>query len=187
MRRFHLESKLQDFLTGDCDDATRAEVEELLANDPKAKALFEEMAEAHAALLLLRERPAPPVPMDAIQRSISAGNFVARPEPELAAWGARFYKRVAAAALLLCGVSLGMLVHRSFQDQQQTVTADPAVTANPARTSVMPEPGVDLNGEITAFDLMRRNSGFRDGGELATFTPTDSVIPVVDFGGSGRR
>ena len=177
MRRFRLETRLHDFLTGECDEATRREVEHLLAHDGQAKALFEEMREAHEALLVLRERPAPDAPVDAIRDAIrdpmSAGRFTSRPEPELAAWGARFYKRLAAASVLVCGVSLGLLAYRSFEKSEPTITADPA-----ARRPLL-EIEADRTGEISALDFMRRNRAFRDGGKLVTFTPTDAVMPTL--------
>lgn len=165
--RFGLESKLHDYLTGECDAGTRAEVEELLARDAKARALFEEIRAAHEALLLLRDRPAPEAPLDDIRAAIASSVFAGKPQPDMEAWGARFYKRVAAAAVLTCGVSLGFLAQQAFRDEQPT-----------ASTPVVPPPerGVDVAGEISAFDLMQRNNG-----NLVTVTPTDAVTPEIEF------
>jgi len=163
--RFGLESKLHDYMTGACDEATRAEIEALLARDAKARALLEEMRAAHEALLMLRDRPTPEAPLDRIRTAIASGVFAGKPQPDMEAWGTRFYKRVAAAAVLTCGVSLGILAQHSLRSEAPTAPVVPA-----------PEPGVDVAGEISAFELMRRNNG-----NLVTVTPTDSVTPVLEF------
>ncbi|MHC4407822.1 MAG: anti-sigma factor family protein [Planctomycetota bacterium] len=163
-----LESKLHAFLTDECDEATRREVEELLANDAKARALFEEMRQAHEALLLLRDRPAPEAPLENIQRTIAAGIFAGKPEPEMAAWGTRFYKRVAAAAVILCGISIGFAVQRSLRPDQP-VAERPAIAAEPPSMGHTP-------GEISAFDLIQRNNG-----KLRTRTATDAVMPALEL------
>ncbi|MHC4411118.1 MAG: anti-sigma factor family protein [Planctomycetota bacterium] len=165
-----LETKLHAFLTDECDDATRREVEELLANDTKARALFEEIREAHTALLLLRDRPAPEAPLDNIQRTIAAGIFAGKPEPEMAAWGTRFYKRVAAAAVILCGISIGFAVQRSLRPDQP-VAERPTIAAEPPSMGHTPTPG-----EISAFDLIQRNNG-----KLRTRTATDAVMPALEL------
>ena len=169
MGSFGTETKLHAFLTGECDDATRREVESLLANDPKARALFEEMREAHEALLVLRDRPAPEAPLDDIRRAIAAGVFAGKPEPEMSAWGTRFYKRVAAAAVIVCGISIGFAVQRSLQsplpaaDEPERIAEPPSIRGN-------------APGEISAFELIRRNKG-----KLRTRTGDGAVMPALDF------
>ncbi len=165
-----LESKLHAFLTDECDEATRREVERLLANDAKARALFEQMRQAHEALLLLRDRPAPEAPLGNIQRAIAAGVFAGKPEPEMAAWGTRFYKRVAAAAVILCGISIGFAVQRSFS-ANQPVSHRPTIAAEPPSMGHTRTPG-----EISAFDLIQRNNG-----KLRTRTATDAVMPALEL------
>ena len=169
MARFGLESKLQEFLTGECDEATRREVESLLANDPKARALYEEMREAHEALLVLRDRPAPDAPVDDIQRAIAAGVFVGKPEPEMAAWGTRFYKRVAAAAVLVCGITIGYSVQKSVRAPPPV--EQPSVAAEPPSVPHTPGPG-----EVSAYELLQRNNG-----KLPTRTATDTVMPAFEL------
>jgi len=171
MRRYRLESRLHDFLTGECDEAERHAVESLLERDEKARALLEEMREAHDALLLLRDRPAPDAPLDDIRRTIAAGVFQGKPEPVMNAWGTQFYKRVAAAAVLVGGVSLGLLAHDSFRAEEPATTA----TTESAPSKPSPEPLRGEPGGISAYELMRRNNG-----NLVTFTPTDSVRPVIE-------
>ena len=176
-----LEAQLQDYLDGACSDAERAEVESLLASDPKAQALFEEMRSAHDALQLLRERPTPEVPMDQIQLGIAGHVFAGRPEPDMQAWGNTFYKRLAAAAVLLCGLSLGLFVHEKF-------SGAPDPEAPTAREDNTPDvAGLQDPGEITALELINRNRVRQPDGGLVTFTPTDSVEPTFEIVGREGR
>jgi len=192
MRRMQLESKLHDFLTGECDAATRVEVEALLQKDAKARALLEEMRDAHEALLMLRDRPAPEAPVDDIRRAIATRVFAGKPEPVMAAWGTQFYKRVAAAALIVGGVSVGFAVqsslNRSGNAPDTTITTQPSEdAASDARTVRLDEGRVDdgaippaekrgypVRG-VDAYELMQRTNG-----NLVTLTPTDSVMPVFE-------
>jgi len=105
--------------------------------------------------------------------------FAGRPEPDMHAWGNRFYKRVAAAAVLLCGLSLGVAVHSSSNG---TGTENNSTDATERSNKRAPrERNVDVTGEITAFDLMNQNDG-----RLVTFTPTDAVEPTYEFSGVQR-
>jgi anti-sigma factor RsiW len=194
MRRFHLESMLHDFLTGECDEATRLEVESLLERDAKARALLEEMRDAHEALQLLRNRPAPQAPVDDIRRAIASHVFAGKPEPVMTAWGTRFYKRVAAAAVLLCGASVGFAVHHSLSTPAPNALERPASTDSSAASrntgsGNAPEATVRAPSEtippasergrpvrgIDAFELMSKTNG-----NLVTVTPTDAVMPLYE-------
>ncbi|MEM8884102.1 MAG: hypothetical protein AAGD14_08550 [Planctomycetota bacterium] len=184
MRRFQLESKLHDYLANELDASARAEVEALLARDESARALLDEMRAADDALSLLRDRQAPEAPLEAIQRQIAAGVFAGRPEPELHAWGTRFYKRVAAAAVLTCGVSLGLLGHNVWSNGStsvETPVSDRAPVVHDIRK--LPEMGVDVDGNIVdTYEFLNRNRN-----NLATFTPTDSVTPSLEIDPFRRR
>jgi anti-sigma factor RsiW len=183
-----VEEQLHEYLQGTLDETSQREVETLLANNAEAQALFNQMREAHGALKTLRERPTPEAPLDTIQLAITqrtgaSAVFAGRPEPDMHAWGNRFYKRVAAAAVLLCGLSLGVAVHTSLSNGLSDGSTDAAESSSSDRSpdDAKRTPGernVDVTGEITAFDLMNRNKG-----NLVTFTPTDSVEPTYEFSG----
>ncbi len=112
LRRSPLELRLADYLAGELEPDARAAVEALLARDAAARALLERMRSARAALLLLRERPNPPLParevLPRIHAAIAAQAFERRPRLFLEGTGTRTYRRVALAATLLCAVSLGL-------------------------------------------------------------------------------
>ena len=113
MRKSRLNQLLQDYVAGDCTDEQAAEVQNLLAQDGKARALCEEMRTAHEALQTLRERSAPAVSADDalphIRAAITRDAFRQKPQLFLEGEGTRFYRRLAAAALLLFAVSVSLL------------------------------------------------------------------------------
>lgn len=115
------DNRLHDYVAGDLDGNAAAEVEEQLAQDAEARARLEEVRAAHEALLALRERREPPVSagdvLPAIQAAIAVERFQARPRLPLEGQGARFYRRLAAAALLLCALSLSLLALRSGEPE----------------------------------------------------------------------
>lgn len=182
MLRKNLESRLEEYVAGDGDATTRAEVEALLARDPKARALHDEIRAAHEALLSLRDRPEPPVSADDalphIQRALAANFFAGKPPLELQSWSTVFYRRLAVAAVLLCGVSLGLFLHGKLTEAP-TPTATPTASQEPStedrefnlRTGSMNRHG----GAINALDFMNRNDG-----KFMTFTPTDAVVPLLE-------
>ena len=185
MLRSKLESRLEEYVAGDADAAACAEIEALLARDPKARALHDEIRAAHDALLTLRHRPEPPVSADDalphIQRALAAAAFAGKPPLELQSWSTRFYKRVAVAAVLLCGVSLGLFLHGKLVP---TATTDGASPANTATATPTPEdrgfnvrtiPAHFGGATISGLDWMNQNHG-----KLVTFTPTDAVVPLLE-------
>ena len=110
--RQKLERLLHDYVAGDLDDTQRADVEALLERDPKARALHDEIATAHDALVSLRDRPEPPVSardvLPEIRSAIAAHQFEERPKLYMDGSGRRFYQRVALAATLLLAVTVGL-------------------------------------------------------------------------------
>ena len=147
--------------------------------------MHDEIRAAHDALLTLRDRPDPPVSADDalphIQRALAAAAFAGKPPLELQSWSTVFYKRLAVAAVLLCGVSLGLYMHGKLTAVPAGATDTPAAHAQPdatpddrefnLRTNTM-----RANGEtITGLDWMNRNNG-----KLVTFTPTDAVVPLLE-------
>lgn len=178
MIRRQLEDQLHAYVRGTLDDSATREIESLLENDAAARALFDEIRESHDALSMLRDRPTPNAPLENIQLAIASTVFAGRPEPDMHAWGNRFYKRVAAAAVLLCGLSLGVAVHSSLNGPADGAENGQATTNAPRKTRTVRERNVDVTGEITALELMKQNNG-----ALVTFTPTDSVEPTYEHAG----
>ena len=185
MLRSRLESRLEEYVAGDADATARAEIEALLARDPKARALHDEIRAAHEALLTLRHRPAPPVSADDalphIQRALAAAAFAGKPPLELQSWSTVFYKRVAVAAVLLCGVSLGLFLHGKLAAVPASENATPAASAQPDATEadrgffVRGKSSNVRRGTISGLDWMNRTKG-----KLVTFTPTDAVVPLLE-------
>jgi len=188
MNQRRLERQLQEYLEGTLDETARREVETVLADarsasGAKARALLDEMRDAQDALAALRDRPTPEAPLKKIQLAIASTVFAGRPEPDMHAWGNRFYKRVAAAAVLLCGLSLGVAGHSTMKGAGGSLKgagaeSESAETTERANKRAPRERNVDVTGEITAFDLMNQNDG-----RLVTFTPTDAVEPTYEFSG----
>ncbi|MHC4952719.1 MAG: hypothetical protein ACYTGZ_02420 [Planctomycetota bacterium] len=184
MRRSILESRLEEYVAGDADAATRAELEALLARDPKARALLDEIQRAHDALTSLRDRPEPPVPagdaLSNIQRAIAAQVFAGKPRLELQSSSTRFYRRLAVAAVLLCGISLGLFLHGKLTGD---TVAPNAITASgesgssdeSAEGPSQDEREFNIRGEISALEWLTASKGVID-----TRTPTDSVIPLFE-------
>jgi len=188
MLRSKLESRLEEYVAGDLDAGARAEIEALLARDAKARALHDEIRAAHDALCTLRDRPAPPVSADDalshIQRALAADVFAGKPTLELQSWSTVFYRRVAVAAVLLCGVSLGLFLHGKLTASSP---ATPTAAQSPSRGA--PSKGAPST-EDRGFNVKRGNwnrgsiSGLdwinKSNGKLVTFTPTDAVVPLLE-------
>jgi hypothetical protein len=175
MLRSKLESRLEAFVAGEVDDATRTEIETLLARDANARRLHDEIREAHDALQILRDRPEPPFSAEdalpRIVRAMSAHAFTGKPPLELQSWATVFYRRVAVAALLLCGVSMGLFLHNRM-------APPPAIESTPVATPGLSTEDRTFNvrgGTISGLDWMNLN-----GGNLVTFTPTDAVMPLIE-------
>ena len=103
--------------------------------------------------------------------------FAGKPRLELQSSGTRFYRRVAVAAVLLCGMSLGLVIHREFIApgvDDGTPHATPVATPSEEdRTFTV------MSGDaVNALDWLDQS-----GGNLVTLTPTDSIIPIFDEGG----
>jgi len=189
MMRSKLESRLEEYVAGDADDAACAEIEALLARDHRARALHDEMRAAHDALLTLRDRPEPPVSADdalpRIQRALAASVFAGKPPLELQSWSTVFYRRVAVAAVLLCGVSLGLFLHGKLAANpasDDTVSENRwAASKSRGRSGSGLAPSIEdrmfnlRGGSISGLDWINRN-----GGNLVTFTPTDAVVPLIE-------
>ncbi len=144
MRKSRLNHLLQDYVAGDCTDEQAAEVRNLLAEDGKARALYEEMRAAHEALQTLRDRPAPAVSADNalphIRAAITRDAFRQKPQLFLEGEGTRFYRRLAAAALLLFAVSISLLA-------LNRVSKNGTPTEPPVAGKVVPveeRPGIEL-------------------------------------------
>jgi len=129
MRRSRLTQTLHDYVAGDLDAAKRAAVEQRLASDPVAQALLEEIRDAHEALCVLRDRPAPPrLAEDAlphIHAAIAAEGFSRRPVLSLEGGGTRYYRRLALAATVLFAVTAGLFAYK-FAGGDGAAPAEPA-------------------------------------------------------------
>lgn len=175
-RRSRLDSLLHDYAAGDLDEAARAEVERLLAGDPRARALFEEICRAREALALLRERPDPPIgaqeALPAIRAAIAADRFVRRPRLSLESFGARYYRRLALAACAMLAVTVGLLVLHDG-------TPAPAAPAPQGTPTVTVErelvPFVEMDA-LSFFDMLERQGRSPD--ELPRYVPTSTVVPI---------
>ena len=172
MRRSRLKSLLHDYVAGDLDEAARADVERLLARDPEARALLEEVRGAHEALASLRDRPDPPVRADevlpAIQAAIADQRYERRPRLHLEGQGARFHRRLALAASVLFAATVALLL----------AGRDPAEVPGPAPTEVSEReisPFTEMDAE-TLFEMLEREG--LDPEELPRYVPTSTVIPV---------
>lgn len=150
MRRSRLEALLHDYAAGDLGEADCREVERLLASDPKARALLDEIEAAQGALHLLRDRPEPRVTgrdvFPRIQAAIAAQGFEARPHLPLEGIGTRYYRRLAIAATLLLALTIGLFSIRG------PGKADGVVDR------MAPEAPSDLSA-MSALDLGRRREG----------------------------
>ena len=180
MHNRQLESRLEAYVAGDLSGEECAEIEARLASESKARALHDRIRRAHDALASLRDRPEPPMRADEalanIQRAIAANVFAGKPRLELQSAGTRFYRRVAVAAVLLCGVSLGLVIHREFVAPDTGVTDSASTGARPSAATTGDDRMIYLRaGETDAFEWLNES-----GGNLITLTPTNSVIPVFD-------
>ncbi len=181
MRDRKLLSRLEEYVAGDLGAAEVTVLEARLAADPAARSLHDEVRAAHEALVSLRDRPQPPVAADEalahIQRAIASNVFAGKPRLELQSSATRFYRRLAVAlgtaAVLLCGMSLGLVIHSQFVapdagDGTGTPHATPASTPSNADREFF----VITDG-VSALDWLDQS-----GGNLVTLTPTDSIIPI---------
>lgn len=178
--RSRLEMLLQDYAAGDLDADAAAEAERLIAEDPKARALFEEIRAAHESLALLRERPEPPVSaadaMARIRAGIAAEAFARRPRLYLEGEGTRIYRRLAIAASLLFALSLSFFLLRSNPAPVERVFHPTPTGAERARMLNLVEAG--RKDGMSAADMMRlvREMGMKP--DEAVFRPQESAIPV---------
>ena len=136
MRTSRLTQLLNDYVAGDLDADGRAAVERELASDPTARALLDEVREAHDALCVLRDRPEPPHraedALPRIQAAIAAHGFTDRPVLPLEGEGTRYYRRLAMAATLLFAVTAGAfaLYSSGGGDTPPVATPETAVEAS---------------------------------------------------------
>ena len=177
MRRSRLEALLHDYTAGDLGEAECREVERLLAADPAARALHQEIAAAQGALRLLRDRPEPPVAardvLPGIQAAIAAHAFEARPKLALEGLGTRYYRRLAIAATLLLALTVGFFAFRGAPagDGVQVPPAPPDLTS-----------AVELGrrpGGIPAEEFLRFLDRTSDPSELRVY-PLINVIEIAE-------
>jgi len=125
--------RLHDYVAGDLDEASAAELERLLGRDPEMRAEFERIRESHEALRLLRDRPEPPMAAaDALPRiraAIAAERFAPRARLYLESPATRVYRRLALAATFLLAVTVAYFASR-----------DPAAPAAPPARALVPPP-----------------------------------------------
>lgn len=167
--RTRLEQILHDYVAGDLDAPARAEVEERLRRDPAARALLDEVREAHDALSVLRERPEPPMgshdALPRIQAAIAAHVFERRPRLPLEGQGTRFYRRFAYAALLLCAFTVAVFVSRDGGTPVET----PVVVAPPERPGLVP---------MTAEEYLRLLDRVGGDPDKLAIPLEDDVVPI---------
>jgi len=199
-----LAHRLHAYLADDLDQAQRAAVEARLRRDPRARAMLEEIALAHDALLLLRERPAPPVHaadvLPKIQAAIAAQQFETRPKLHMDGRGRRFYQRVALAATLLLGMTVALWTWTRGEDTTDGGGVSRSDGPQPVETILDPRPSASTRGLVPAelADYAARE-GAMDGlawinllkryglkPEDVRFTPHHGVLPVSD-GATERR
>ncbi|MHC4339965.1 MAG: hypothetical protein ACYSX0_07100 [Planctomycetota bacterium] len=182
-RRSRLEQRIEDYVAGDLDEAAARELEQHIARDEKARALYEQARDAHEALATLRERPEPPVGADevlpAIRAAIAEGQFAPRPRLELEGQGARYYRRIAMAASILFAATAGVMIAMgAFRDSPAPVPVPRVVYEGPLPSDEAPL-------EVNAYELMEklRREG-RSG--LPRVVPIDGVVPI-SAGSAERR
>lgn len=173
-----IERQLADYLAGDLDPEARAALDATLARDPAARALLDEMRSAREALLLLRERPSPPLhareALPRIQAAIAAQAFERRPRLFLEGMGSRTYRRVAVAATLLCAVSLGLWWSNRGGE---VAPASPPAARVPA-ASERPLRRILERGEMSGAEYLRLLDEIgAEPGDLRD-SPFDDVIPI---------
>jgi hypothetical protein len=171
MRPGRLARTLHDYVAGDLDEAARAEVEELLRRDPKARALLDEVRAAHEALSVLRQRPEPPVRagdvLPHIRAAIVAEGFEARPRLPLEGQGTRFYRRFAYAALLLCAFTVAIFVTRGGGEARPETPM--TREAPPERPGLVP---------MTAEQYLRLLDRVGGDPDKLAITLEDDVVPI---------
>ena len=182
-RSRQLKEALHDYVAGDLDETAAREVERRVQSDPDVRALLDEVRAAHEALLILRDRPDPPVSADAvlprIQAEIARGQFTERPRLYLESSSSRFYRRVAMAATLLLAVSVSIILARRGSEPGPAMDATPAATTpSAAERDIMPiDAFVEAGGEMDAaklFELLERT-----GIDPEKLRLTPSAVPVA--------
>lgn len=187
MRKSRLTTLLQDYVAGDCTGEQAAEVERLIREDADVRRLLDECRGAHEALRTLRDRPAPFLGAEdaipAIRAAIARDAFQEKPRLFLEGEGTRFYRRLAAAALLLFAVSISLLALNRLNDPGTTpppVVEEPSAPVPPER-----RPGIELildkldkREPMTAEELFKlaEEAGINLGETV--YTPQDTVVPV---------
>ena len=182
-----LRDALHDYVAGDLDEANARAMEDRIQRDPKVRKLYEEIRDTHAALLLMRERPEPPVSADDvlphIRAAIASSSFESRPQLLLEGTGTRFYRRVAIAATLLCAVAAGLLVMRGTDEPKAETYAAPERPDAYERGLVRwdPAPFVEAGsrGSLDGFEYTEMLERHGKRAREVSFTPTDQVVPVA--------
>ena len=179
-----LTSILQDYVAGDLDKKQSAAIEQRIEKEPRVRALHEEILEAHNALTSLRERPEPPVSAEdvlpRIHAAITSQKYTDRPELYMDGAGRRYYKRIALAATLLLGITVGLLVARN----QGSDAVEPNPIAGVGASEAAPSTDVSrilvneaADGPLDALTVleMLKKAGSKPN---LVYSPNDGVLPV---------
>lgn len=177
-----LSMTLHDYVAGDLSKEQRAAIEKRIENEPRVRALYEEILEAHNALTSLRDRPEPPVSAEdvlpRIQAAITAQKYQDRPSLFMDGAGRRYYRRIAMAATVLLAVTVGLLVARNDN-------VEPAAPATPDGLDARPT--ADVRGLVDAasagpLDALTVIEMLKKAGNKPNlvFTLNEGVLPVSE-------
>ena len=190
-RRKNLGDLIHDHVAGDLDPSNARALEERIQREPKVRALYEEIAETHEALRSLCERPEPPIPAsDAVGRihaAIARDLFRTRPELTLESQGARFYRRVAVAATLLCALTVGALVMNNLARKKRSaspVVATDRLTAE--GRGLLPFVEAGSRGALNGAEFIRLLERTGQRPHDVHFTPNDQVMPIAAISSDER-
>ncbi len=179
-----LSMTLHEYVAGDLSKEQRAAIEKRIENEPRVRALYEEILEAHNALTSLRDRPAPVSADDVlprIQAAITAQKYQDRPRLFMDGAGRRYYRRIAMAATLLLAVTVGLLVARNNRVEPAAPATTGGLDARPTadvRGLVDAASAGPLDG-LTVIELL---NSFKKAGNKPNlvFTPNEGVLPVSE-------
>ena len=182
-----LRDTLHDYVAGDLNEANARAMEDRIERDPKVRKLYEEIRDTHEALLLMRERPEPPVSADdvlpRIRAAIASSSFESRPQLLLEGTGTRFYRRLAIAATLLCAATAVLFVLQGRDEPTGETYAAPERPSAGDRGLVRwdPAPFVEAGsrGSLDGFEYIELLERHGKRAREVSFTPTDQVVPVA--------
>ncbi len=177
-----LRDTLHDYVAGDLDEANARAIEDRIDREPKVRKLYEEIRDTHEALLMMRERPEPPVSAEdvlpQIRAAIASKSFESRPQLLLEGTGTRFYRRLAIAATVLCAITAGLLVMRG-DNEPAPETDERPTAAERGLTPWDPEPFVEAGsrGALDGYEYIEMLERHGKRATEVSFTPTDQVVP----------